>query len=136
MKQKSSIRTGRHVVFSLHAHLVFVPKYRHKMFSKSMLKSLENYFETVCQMCETELIEMNGEKDHVHLLVFYPPNVALSRLVNSLKTVSSRLLKKEYPSLKKHLYKDKLWSPSYFVSSCGGAPLDLIKKYIQSQQNL
>ncbi|VWX29394.1 hypothetical protein ENHY17A_100287 [Moraxellaceae bacterium 17A] len=72
--------------------------------------------------------------DHVHLLVVYPPKVAISSLVNSLKGVSSRLLrKKEYPSIKQQLRGDALWSPSYFAGSCGGAPIEIIRQYIEQQ---
>ncbi|KXW57234.1 transposase IS200 like protein [Ferrovum myxofaciens] len=77
---------------------------------------------------------MDGEDNHVHLLVEYPPKLAVSVLVNSLKGVSSRLLRKERPDLKKRYWKNVLWSPSYFASSCGGAPIGIIKQYIEQQQ--
>lgn len=76
---------------------------------------------------------MNGENDHVHLLVEYPPKVSISKLVNSLKGVSSRLLRKYSSTLKKHYWKGVLWSPSYFAASCGGAPISIVKQYIQQQ---
>jgi putative transposase len=79
-------------------------------------------------------LERASEYDHVHLLVNYPPKIAVARLVNSLKGVSSRLLRqKKYPSIQKSLWGDTLWSPSYFAGSCGGAPLEMVKKYIQAQ---
>ena len=79
---------------------------------------------------------MNGEDDYVHLLVEYPPKVAVSSLVNSLKDVSSRLLRKELPDIQKHYRKGILWSPSYFASSCGGAPISVVRQYIEQQQPL
>ena len=79
-------------------------------------------------------IELDGEDDHVHLLVNYPPKVAVSNLVNSLKGVSSRLLRKERPDIANRYWKNMLWSPSYFASSCGGAPIDVIRRYIEQQQ--
>lgn len=99
-----------------------------------ILKSLQEIFETVCQNFEAELVEINGEEDHVHLLVLYPPKVSISKLVNSLKGVSSRLLKKKYPELEKKYWKGKLWSPSYFAGSCGGAPISVIRQYIERQK--
>src|SRR5690625_4822638 len=77
---------------------------------------------------------MDGEDDHVHLLVEYPPKVAVSNLVNSLKGVSSRLLRKERPDIQKRYWKGVLWSPSYFASSCGGAPISIVRQYIEQQQ--
>ncbi len=91
-------------------------------------------FGKVCEDMEASLVEMDGEDDHVHLLVEYPPKLAVSVLVNSLKGVSSRLLRKERPDLKKRYWKNVLWSPSYLASSCGGAPIALIKQYIEQQQ--
>ena len=133
MKKSTDIRTGRHCVFKLHVHLVFVTKYRQKVFPDEILKTMEVIFRNVCQEFETELVEMNGEVDHVHLLLNYPPKVSISKLVNSLKGVSSRLLRKQHPELAKYYWKGGLWSPSYFAGSCGGAPLSIIKQYIEQQ---
>ena len=133
MNKSSDIRTGRHCVFQLHVHLVFVTKYRKQVFNNEILKDLEIIFRDVCQNFETELVEMNGETEHIHLLLNYPPKVSVSKLVNSLKGVSSRLIRKQHPELKKSYWKGGLWSPSYFASSCGGAPLSIIKQYIEQQ---
>lgn len=95
-------------MFLLHVHLVFVTKYRYGVFTKAILEDLKEIFSSVCRDFEAELVEFDGEDDHVHLLVVYPPKVALSPLVNSLKGVSSRLIcKKDYPSIQK-----KLWGGS------------------------
>lgn len=84
---------------------------------------------------EAELGEFDGEDDHVHLLVNYPPKVSVSNLVNSLKGVSSRMIrKKNYPSIHKKLWGGALWSPSTFAGSCGGAPIAVIRQYIEQQQ--
>jgi len=129
------IRHGRHCVFNLHVHLVFVTKYRHQVFNKKMLNDAKVIFENVCTDFEANLIEFDGEREHVHLLVHYHPKVALSTLVNSLKGVSSRMLKKKYrSSIKSKLWGGALWSPSYFAGSCGGAPIEIIKQYIEQQQ--
>ncbi|MER5421349.1 IS200/IS605 family transposase [Streptosporangium roseum] len=129
------VRAGRHVVYSLHAHLVFVTKYRRGVFTGEMLVRCEEIMREVCADFEVELREFNGEHDHVHLLVHYPPKVALSKLVNSLKGVSARLLRKEYaPHVRNYLWGGHLWSGSYFAGSVGGAPLTVLKQYIEQQQ--
>lgn len=133
--ENQEIRSGRHCVFNMHVHLVFVTKYRKDVFTKSMLGAMKGMFEKVCSDFEAELTEFNGEDDHVHLLINYPPKVAVSNLVNSLKGVSSRHLRKEFPEIKNKLWGGSLWSPSYFASSCGGAPLEIIKQYIEQQQS-
>lgn len=89
----------------------------------------------VCADFETELVEFNGESDHVHLLVHYPPKVALSRLVGSLKGVWARRLRQEFPEhIRKYLWRAHFWSPSYCAASCGGAPLSIIKEYTENQK--
>jgi putative transposase len=133
--ENTDLTRGRHVVYNLHAHLVFVPKYRRKIFTSEILQHLKKIFDVVCSKFEGNLVEFNGESNHVHLLISYPPKVSLSKLVNSLKGVSSRMIRQErYPTITQALWKGSLWSPSYFVSSCGGAPLDVLKKYIEKQK--
>ncbi|AWS46174.1 IS200/IS605 family transposase [Streptosporangium sp. 'caverna'] len=128
------VRTGRHVVYNLHAHLVFVTKYRRGAFTDPMLVRCEQIMREVCADFEVELREFNGEDDHVHLLVHYPPKVALSKLVNSLKGVSARMLRKEFSAhVSKYLWGDHFWSGSYFAGSVGGAPLTVLKQYIEQQ---
>ena len=134
MSNSQEIRTGRHCVFNMHVHLVFVAKYRRDVFTKAMLETMHEVFERVCLDFEAVLVEFDGEHDHVHLLVNYPPKVAISSLVNSLKGASSRILRTKHPEIKKKLWGNALWSPSYFASSCGGAPIGIIKQYIQQQQ--
>ncbi|MFI3187348.1 MAG: IS200/IS605 family transposase [Methylococcaceae bacterium] len=135
MKDNQDIRRGRHCVFNLHAHLVFVTKYRRGVFTKEVLEDLRGIFKETCQDFDAELVEFDGEDDHVHLLVNYPPKVAISALVNSLKGVSSRMIrKKNYPEIKKKLWGGALWSPSYFAGSCGGAPIEIIRQYIEQQR--
>ncbi|WP_326635570.1 IS200/IS605 family transposase [Streptosporangium sp. NBC_01755] len=129
------VRRGRSVVCALHAHLVFIPRYRGGVFTDEILRRCEDIMIEVCDSFGAELVEFNGEEDHVHLLVRYPPKVALSTLVNSLKGVSARLLRKEYPAhIRQYLWGGHFWSPSYFAASCGGAPLSIIKEYIEDQR--
>ncbi len=134
MNKSNDTRHGRHCVFKIHVHLVFVAKYRRKVFDGDAIDRLRAMFASVCGDFEAQLIEMDGEGDHVHLLVEYPPKVAVSNLVNSLKGVSSRLLRKERPDLADCYWKGVLWSPSYFAASCGGAPIALVRQYIEQQQ--
>jgi putative transposase len=128
------IRTGRHVVFNLHAHLVFVTKYRRKVFDKKILDDMKNIFERISLEHQVILKEFNGEEDHVHMLINYPPKVSLAKLVNSLKGVSSRRLRQNWPELEQKYHQGVLWSPSYFAGSCGGAPIEIVRKYIEAQK--
>src|SRR5262249_18724451 len=108
-----------------------------KVFDAARIKRLEEIFRSVCTDFEAVLKEFNGEPDHVHLLVNYPPKVRLSEVMNSLKGVSSRRMKQEFPaistfwSVRKN--KGHLWSPSYFVGSVGGAPITILRQYIEGQ---
>jgi putative transposase len=134
MSNFNDIRHGRHCVFNLHVHLVFVTKYRRDVFTKAILDDMKIVFERVCFDFESVLVEFDGEDDHVHLLVNYPPKVSISSLVNSLKGASSRVLRAQHPMIKKKLWGNALWSPSYFAASCGGAPISIIKQYIEQQK--
>lgn len=118
----------------MHVHLIFVTKYRRAVFDGDALDKLRSHFDRVCGDFESRLVEFNGEKDHVHLLVEYPPKVAVSSLVRSLKGVSSRMLRQERPDVARHYHQSMLWSPSYFAASCGGAPLEIIRQYVEQQR--
>ena len=129
------LRKGRHVVHAMHVHLVFVTKYRRGVFTAEHLEFMRGVLAKVCADFEAELQEFNGEAEHVHLLVVYPPKVSVSALVNSLKGVSSRMLTKEFGALHPWFKrKGVLWSPSYFAGSVGGAPISVLKQYIQQQE--
>jgi len=117
----------------LHAHLVFTPKYRKKVFEGKHIDALRIIFSDVCRSAGVELAEMDGECNHVHLLVNFPPHVQLSKLVNSLKGVSSRLLRKEFPEIEDNYWKGVLWSRSYFAASVGGAPISILRQYNEQQ---
>jgi len=134
MRLSSQIRRGRHCIFQLHVHLVFVTKYRYGILDGNAVERLRAIFSKVCLDFEGQLVEMDGEDNHVHLLVNYPPKHSVSALVNSLKGVSSRLLRSERPDLLRRYWKGVLWSPSYFAASCGGAPIDVLKAYIEQQK--
>ena len=135
MNDDNEIRRGRHCIFMMQVHIQFVTKYRFDVFAKEILNDMRSIFSSVFADFKAELIEFGGEEYHVHLLVHYPPKVAVSKLVNSLKVISSLLLrKKKYPCIKKKPWGNALWSPSYFTRSCGSAPISVIRKYIEQQQ--
>ena len=104
------------------------------VFDRDAIDRLRVIFASVCTDFGATLTEMDGEDNHVHLLVVYPPKIAIAALVNSLKGVSSRLLRKERPDIEHRYWQGMLWSPSYFAASCGGAPITIIKQYIEQQQ--
>lgn len=118
----------------LHAHLVFATKYRRRVFTDAMLTYAENTMRTVCADLNAELVEFNGEPDHAHLLVAYPPTLAISVLAQRLKGRTAYEVRREYTGacVRAHM-RGHLWSPSYFAVSCGGAPLSIIKQYIDGQ---
>ena len=127
-------RADRHCVSVLHAHLVFVTRYRHPVFTGHHLARLEEIMRDVCADFECELREFNGESNHACLLSNFLPKLALSRLVKSLKGVSSRRMRQEFPDLRRHYWRaQRLWSGSYLASSVGGAPLSVLRQYIEQQ---
>lgn len=135
MEDLSNWRRGRYCLFKNNIHLVFVTKYRHDVLSEAMLKRLKTLFEETCLQMDGELLEFNGEDDHVHLLVSVHPRLAISNLVGKLKGKSSYFLRREYSEqLKSKLWGNHLWSPSYCVVSCGGASLEVIRQYIEDQR--
>ncbi|CAI1927394.1 Transposase and inactivated derivatives [Serratia quinivorans] len=118
----------------MHAHLIFITKYCGKVFNDEHLIQLEIIIRDVFGQFDVELKEFNGESEHIHMLVNFPPEVAISKLVNSLKGVSSRKMKLYFPDLHKSAWKsDALWSASYFAGSVGGASLEVVKKYLEEQ---
>ena len=123
----------RHSVSKLVVHLVFTTKYRRKLFTGVMIEQLREAFESACVKLECELIEMDGEQDHVHLLVSYPPKLSISVMVNNLKAVSSRMLRLQNTHLTRQSKSSALWSRSYFACTAGGATIETLKAYVESQ---
>ena len=132
---KYQLQSTRHAKYLLHAHLVFTPKYRKNIFTKEHFDLMCQVFENVCTKMDATLVEFDGEANHVHLLVLYPPRISIAVLVNSLKGVSSRMLRKQFPIFKKSYWGDgvALWSRSYFAASVGGAPIEILRQYIEQQ---
>jgi REP-associated tyrosine transposase len=131
----AEIRHGRHCVFKNFVHLVFVTKYRRGVITCAMLKRMEELIGETCEQMECELIEFNGEDDHIHLMVSAHPKLAVSNLVGKLKGKTAYFIRQEFSKeVRKKLWGDHFWSPSYCVVSCGGAPLEIVKKYIENQR--
>ena len=128
----SVLRKERHSVTDLKIHLVCVTKYRKSVFTGESLAVIEASFKDVAQKMNFQIQEFNGESDHVHVLIEYPPKLSVSAIVNALKGVSSR--KYGQGGFPKPYGKEALWSPSYFAISVGGAPLEVLNRYIQNQE--
>ncbi len=121
--------------YNLTAHLVFVTKYRKKILSNQLLTELEQVFSSILEARKGELIEFNGESDHVHLIVSYLPQIAVSNLVVNLKATSSKYMWNHHQDYLSTTYYKKrvLWTGSYFVSSCGGVTIETLRKYVEQQ---
>jgi putative transposase len=136
METKRPLKTLHHCAYNLNFHLVLVTKYRRKCLTSAMREHLMGTFAGLLHTWGGTLLECNGEADHMHLLIELPPTVLMSTFVNNVKTVSSRLLRKAYgPALAKWYRQPVLWSRSYCVLSCGGAPLSVLRQYIEQQGN-
>lgn len=127
-------RRERHSVSRLTVHLVCVTKYRRKVFDAPALEWLQGHFAKVCETMGCVLLACDGDADHLHAIVEYPPKVSISALVNALKGTSSRLLRKERPDIARRYFDGVLWSPSYFAASTGGAPLEVVRRYVEQQR--
>ncbi|MBW9151712.1 IS200/IS605 family transposase [Clostridium estertheticum] len=125
--------TNNHSVFLLNYHLVLVIKYREKVINDEISNRLKKIFEYICPKYNITLDEWNHDKDHVHLLFRGYPNTNISKFINAYKSASSRLIKKEFLSIKTQLWKEYFWSESYCLIATGGAPIDIVRKYIENQ---
>lgn len=125
--------SNNHSVFSLHYHLVLVVKYRKKVFNDEKSNYAKDIFERIGSNYNISLLEWHHDKDHVHILFKAHPNTELSKFINAYKSASSRLIKRDFPEIKQQLWKEMFWSKSYCLITTGGASIETIKKYIQSQ---
>lgn len=124
----------RHSVSKLVVHLIFTTKYRRKLLDGTMIEQMRHAFLSAAEKLEVEILEMDGEADHVHLLVAYPPKLSISVLVNNLKSISSRHVRILNTHLRKQSNSGMLWSRSYFACSAGGATIETLKAYVASQK--
>lgn len=131
---KLAYKSNRNVFYSCKYHVVFCPKYRRKVLENGIAERLAQIIREVCAEHEAEVLSLEVMNDHVHLLVECDPQFGIHRLVRLIKGRSSRLLRQEFPVLKRKL--PTLWTNSYFVSTVGGAPLTIIKQYIENQKHV
>ena len=125
--------TNAHSVFLLHYHLILVVKYRRQVFTDEISERAKEIFSYIAPSYKIELVEWNHDKDHVHILFKGQPKTEMSKFINAYKSASSRLLKKEIPIIRQKLWKVMFWSQSFCLLSSGGAPIEVIKEYIENQ---
>lgn len=128
-----NLDSNAHSVFLLHYHLVLVVKYRRQIFNDEISGRAREIFEYIAPNYNITTEEWNHDKDHVHILFRAHPNTEISRFINAYKSASSRLLKKEFPQIRQKLWEERFWSQSFCLLTTGGAPTEVIKKYIESQ---
>lgn len=122
-----------HSVFLLHYHLVMVVKYRRKVFDDDISNRAREIFEYIAPNYHITVLEWEHDIDHVHVLFKAHPKSEISKFLNAYKSASSRLLKKEFPSIRERLWKEMFWSPSFCLITAGGTPLSVLKEYIKTQ---
>ena len=127
-------KSNNNVVYSSKYHVVWCPKYRRKVLVDKIAKRLEEVMRKTASRYRAEVISLEIMPDHVHLLVEVDPQFGIHRLVKNIKGVSSHVLRKEFDTLRSRL--PSLWTNSYFVSTVGGAPLEVIKQYVENQKNV
>lgn len=125
--------SNNHSVFMLHYHLTMCVKYRNKVINDTISNCLKEIFEKIAPTYNITLEEWNHDNDHVHILFKGQPNTEISKFINAYKSASSRLIKKEFPEIRKSLWKEMFWSQSFCLLTTGGATADIIQQYIQSQ---
>ena len=130
---KVKLDNNNHSVFAMYYHLILVVKYRRKVFDDPMSVFARDIFEKISPSYNITLLEWNHDEDHVHILFKAHPNSELSKFINAYKSASSRLIKKEFPEVRKKLWKEYFWSQSFCLLTTGGAPLGIIKMYIEKQ---
>lgn len=133
MKTVRDLDTNNHSVFMLHYHLIMCTKYRREVIDDDISNRLKEIFLRIADSYNIVLEEWNHDIDHVHILFRGAPNTELSKFINAYKSASSRLIKKENPEIKKSLWKEMFWSQSFCLISTGGVSVDIIKQYIQTQ---
>jgi len=124
---------NNHSVFSMYYHLILVVKYRRKVFDDSISDYAKSVFEKIAPSYNISLLEWNHDVDHVHIMFKAQPNSELSKFINAYKSASSRLIKKDYPEIREKLWEEYFWSQSFCLLTTGGAPIEVIKKYIETQ---
>ena len=130
---KVKLDNNNHSVFLMYYHLVLVVKYRRKVFTDKMSNYAKDIFVRIGKSYNITLEEWNHDVDHIHIMFKAHPNSELSKFINAYKSASSRLIKKDFPAVRQKLWKEMFWSKSFCLLTTGGAPINVIKKYIESQ---
>ena len=127
------LMSNNHSIFILHYHLILVVKYRRKVINDDISLKMRIQFEKICENYNIRLEDWNHDINHVHLLFNANPNTNISKFINAYKSASSRIIKKEFPQIRQQLWRENFWSTSFCLISTGGATIEIIKKYIESQ---
>ena len=122
-----------HSVFSLCYHLVLVVKYRRNVFDDTISEFAKDMFVRIGVPYHITLVQCNHEKDHVHIMFKAHPKTELTKFINAYKSASSRIIKKEFPHIRKYLWQEMFWSKSFCLLTTGGVPIEVIKRYIEEQ---
>lgn len=130
----NELNRNQHSVYKLTFHLVLVIKYRRKVINQNIFDSLMVIFSNIGSMYGVEIIESNWEADHIHVLFDAMPSTNLVKFINAYKTASSRIIKRDYPTIKRFLWKSAFWKTGYFITTSGGANIETIRKYIERQR--
>jgi REP-associated tyrosine transposase len=133
-KYEVQYKSNKNVVYSCKYHVIWCPKYRRKVLIDEVANQLKRIIQDVCIECEAEIIQMEIMPDHVHLLVEVDPQFGIHKLARRIKGRSSRFLRSEFRHLRSRL--PTLWTNSYFVSTVGGVPLEIVKQYVENQKNV
>ena len=133
MLKTKELDNNNHSVFSMYYHLILVVKYRRKVFDDSISNYARTIFEKIAPSYNIFLLEWNHDVDHVHIMFKAQPNSELSKFINAYKSASSRLIKRDYPEIRRKLWKEYFWSQSFCLLTTGGAPIEVIRKYIETQ---
>ena len=128
-----NLDTNNHSVFLLYYHLVLVVKYRRQVFDDVMSEFAKDIFLRISKLHNITLEQWNHDKDHVHIMFRAHPNTEMSKFINAYKSASSRLIKKNFPAVRRKLWKEMFWSRSFCLLTTGGAPIEAIRKYIEKQ---
>ena len=124
---------NNHSVFAMYYHLILVVKYRKRVFDDSISDYARSIFEKIAPSYNISLLEWNHDVDHVHIMFKAQPNSELSKFINAYKSASSRLIKRDFPEVRNKLWKEYFWSQSFCLLTTGGAPIEVIRKYIETQ---
>jgi putative transposase len=132
MSNKTEYKSNNNIVYSCKYHIIWCPKYRRKVLIDNVEKRLKEIISEVALELNVEIIDMETDKDHIHILVDIDPQFGVMNFVKKCKGKSSRILRNEFHHLKTKL--PTLWTNSTFIATIGGAPLEIIKQYVENQQ--